>query len=167
MTTTTPAKKTTTRRKTSGKKTVKAPYSKETYVKWHRDMLLMRRFEERCGHLYIQQKFGGFCHLYIGQEAILAGMVEAIRPTDRVITAYRDHAHPLFERPLDGCVLLCHPLDPPSGARSTEPAVSCPRAVELVVAHVLRVKEAQNEGPLISFCGPRSRRLDGEDPILP
>ena len=58
-------------------------------------MLLMRRFEEKCGHLYIQQKFGGFCHLYIGQEAVLAGMMEAIRPTDKVITAYRDHAHPL------------------------------------------------------------------------
>lgn len=55
----------------------------------------MRKFEEKCGQLYIQQKFGGFCHLYIGQEAILSGMMEAIRPTDRVITAYRDHAHPL------------------------------------------------------------------------
>lgn len=55
----------------------------------------MRRFEEKCGQLYIQQKFGGFCHLYIGQEAVLSGMMEAIRPTDRVITAYRDHAHPL------------------------------------------------------------------------
>ena len=43
-------------------------------------MLLMRRFEERCGHLYIQQKFGGFCHLYIGQEAVLAGMVKAFGP---------------------------------------------------------------------------------------
>ena len=55
----------------------------------------MRKFEEKCGQLYIQQKFGGFCHLYIGQEAILSGMMEAIKPTDRVITAYRDHAHPL------------------------------------------------------------------------
>jgi pyruvate dehydrogenase E1 component alpha subunit len=58
-------------------------------------MYLMRKFEERCGQLYIQQKFGGFCHLYIGQEAILAGMTEAMRPTDRYITAYRDHAHPI------------------------------------------------------------------------
>ena len=58
-------------------------------------MYLMRKFEERCGQLCIQQKFGGFCHLYIGQEAVLSGMREAIRPTDRVITAYRDHAHPL------------------------------------------------------------------------
>jgi pyruvate dehydrogenase E1 component alpha subunit len=70
-------------------------FDKSTYVKWYRDMLLMRRFEEKCGQLYIQQKFGGFCHLYIGQEAVLAGMVKAIRPTDRVITAYRDHAHPI------------------------------------------------------------------------
>ena len=95
MTTSTPAKKSPARRKPAAKKTAKVPFSKATYLKWHRDMLLMRRFEERCGHLYIQQKFGGFCHLYIGQEAVLAGMVEGTRPTDRVITAYRDHAHPL------------------------------------------------------------------------
>ena len=55
----------------------------------------MRQFEEKCGQLYIQQKFGGFCHLYIGQEAVLSGMQEALKPSDRVITAYRDHAHPL------------------------------------------------------------------------
>ncbi|MDZ4822483.1 MAG: pyruvate dehydrogenase (acetyl-transferring) E1 component subunit alpha [Flavobacteriales bacterium] len=77
------------------KKSAPPRYTKDTYVKWYREMLLMRRFEEKCGHLYLNQKFGGFCHLYIGQEAVLSGMVEAIRPTDRVITAYRDHAHPL------------------------------------------------------------------------
>ena len=71
------------------------PHNKDTYTRWFREMYLMRKFEERCGQLYIQQKFGGFCHLYIGQEAVLSGMREAIRPTDRVITAYRDHAHPL------------------------------------------------------------------------
>ena len=49
-------------------------------------MMLMRRFEEKCGQLYTMQKFGGFCHLYIGQEAILAGMITAIRTTDRLIT---------------------------------------------------------------------------------
>lgn len=70
-------------------------HSQQVYEKWFRDMYLMRKFEERCGQLYIQQKFGGFCHLYIGQEAVLAGAVEAIRPTDRMITAYRDHAHPI------------------------------------------------------------------------
>ena len=70
-------------------------FTKATYLKWYREMLLMRKFEEKCGQLYIQQKFGGFCHLYIGQEAILSGMMAAIKPTDKVITAYRDHAHPL------------------------------------------------------------------------
>lgn len=70
-------------------------FSKETYVKWYKDMLLMRKFEEKTGQLYIQQKFGGFCHLYIGQEAIVAGTVSASRPTDKHMTAYRDHAHPI------------------------------------------------------------------------
>tara|TARA_B110000444_G_scaffold204591_2_gene197500 strand:+ start:9390 stop:10400 length:1011 start_codon:yes stop_codon:yes gene_type:complete len=77
------------------KKTNKLPHSEAVYLKWFQEMYLMRKFEEKCGQLYIQQKFGGFCHLYIGQEAVLSGMVEAIKPTDRVITAYRDHAHPL------------------------------------------------------------------------
>ena len=81
-------------RKPAAKKTAKG-LNKDTYTRWFREMYLMRKFEERCGQLYIQQKFGGFCHLYIGQEAVLSGMREAIRPTDRVITAYRDHAHPL------------------------------------------------------------------------
>lgn len=72
-----------------------AAFTKETYQRWFKDMILMRRFEEKCGQLYTLQKFGGFCHLYIGQEAILAGMVTAIRPTDRIITGYRDHCHPL------------------------------------------------------------------------
>lgn len=75
--------------------TNEARFTKDIYVRWYREMLLMRRFEEKCGHLYIQQKFGGFCHLYIGQEAILSGMMEAITKDDNVITAYRDHAHPL------------------------------------------------------------------------
>ena len=70
-------------------------FTKETYHRWFKDMLLMRRFEEKTGQLYTMQKFGGFCHLYIGQEAILAGMITAIGKNDRIITGYRDHAHPL------------------------------------------------------------------------
>lgn len=93
MATATPKNPTKGKRAAASKKAF--AYNKETYVRWYRDMLLMRKFEEKCGQLYIQQKFGGFCHLYIGQEAVLAGMTEALRPTDRVITAYRDHAHPL------------------------------------------------------------------------
>lgn len=83
---------------TSSKKsasTKNKSFKKETYIDWYKSMLLMRVFEERSSALYIQQKFGGFCHLYIGQEALLAGMVSAMGKEDNVITAYRDHAHPL------------------------------------------------------------------------
>ena len=72
-----------------------AEFTKETYLGWYQMMLLMRRFEERTGQLYIQQKIRGFCHLYIGQEALVAGAESAIRKEDRMITAYRDHAHPI------------------------------------------------------------------------
>ncbi|MDQ3313597.1 MAG: pyruvate dehydrogenase (acetyl-transferring) E1 component subunit alpha [Verrucomicrobiota bacterium] len=58
-------------------------------------MLLIRRFEERASQQYQAQKIGGFCHLYIGQEAVVAGAIAAIRPDDYLITAYRDHAHAL------------------------------------------------------------------------
>jgi pyruvate dehydrogenase E1 component alpha subunit len=70
-------------------------FSKEQYLAWYESMLLMRRFEERTGQLYTMQKIKGFCHLYIGQEAIVAGTVSATRKSDKHITAYRDHAHPI------------------------------------------------------------------------
>lgn len=70
-------------------------YSKETYLFWYERMLLMRKFEEKAGQLYGQQKIKGFCHLYNGQEACIAGAVTALKPGDKYITAYRDHAHPL------------------------------------------------------------------------
>ena len=58
-------------------------------------MLLIRRFEERASQQYQAQKIGGFCHLYIGQEAVVVGAVAATRHDDYIITAYRDHAHAL------------------------------------------------------------------------
>jgi pyruvate dehydrogenase E1 component alpha subunit len=58
-------------------------------------MLLIRKFEEKTGQLYIQQKFGGFCHLYIGQEAVVVGTASACEPGDKHMTAYRDHGHPI------------------------------------------------------------------------
>jgi pyruvate dehydrogenase E1 component alpha subunit len=70
-------------------------FSQEQYMHWYEEMLLMRRFEEKAGQMYGMQKIRGFCHLYIGQEAIAAGMASAIRKEDKVITAYRDHAHAL------------------------------------------------------------------------
>ncbi|MFT4738259.1 MAG: pyruvate dehydrogenase E1 component alpha subunit [Cyclobacteriaceae bacterium] len=76
-------------------KSKKVTFSKEQYLSWHEHMLMMRRFEEKAGQLYGQQKIRGFCHLYIGQEACAAGSVSALKQGDKYITAYRDHAHPL------------------------------------------------------------------------
>ena len=73
----------------------KTKFSKEQYLKWYESMYLMRKFEEKLSQLYIQRKFGGFLHLYIGQEAVVAGAVSATKPADNMITAYRCHAHPI------------------------------------------------------------------------
>ena len=81
-------------KKTAAAKT-KVTYSKETYAFWYESMLLMRRFEEKAGQLYGQQKIRGFCHLYIGQEACASGAITALTKDDKWITAYRCHAHPL------------------------------------------------------------------------
>lgn len=71
------------------------PITKETYLEWYKSMLLMRKFEEKTGQLYGQQKIRGFCHLYIGQEAVVAGTMSAIEAGDSLVTTYRDHAHAL------------------------------------------------------------------------
>ena len=71
--------------------TKKAPFSKDTYKFWFESMLMMRRFEEKAGQLYGQQKIRGFCHLYIGQEACASGAISALKKGDSYITAYRDH----------------------------------------------------------------------------
>jgi pyruvate dehydrogenase E1 component alpha subunit len=74
------------------KKTVVATkFTKETYLYWYELMLLLRRFEEKVGQLYGMQKIRGFCHLYIGQEALAAGCMTATKADDTFITAYRDH----------------------------------------------------------------------------
>jgi pyruvate dehydrogenase E1 component alpha subunit len=67
----------------------------ETLLAWYREMLLIRRFEEKAGQLYGMGLIGGFCHLYIGQEAVAVGIQHALRPSDSVITGYRDHGHML------------------------------------------------------------------------
>jgi pyruvate dehydrogenase E1 component alpha subunit len=63
--------------------------------KYYRDMLLIRRFEERAGQMYGMGLIGGFCHLYIGQEAVVVGMQAALKPGDTIVTSYRDHGHML------------------------------------------------------------------------
>src|SRR6185436_2179429 len=67
----------------------------ETLKKFYRDMLVIRRFEERAGQLYGMGLIGGFCHLYIGQEAVVVGMQSTIVEKDAIITSYRDHGHML------------------------------------------------------------------------
>ena len=68
---------------------------RETRLKWLRDMLLIREFELRCMQSYQEAKIGGFCHVYIGQEACAVGCIAALNDDDPVITAYRDHGHAL------------------------------------------------------------------------
>jgi pyruvate dehydrogenase E1 component alpha subunit len=85
----------TTNARSKAKVKSEANFSKDTYLFWYESMLLMRKFEEKAGQLYGQQKIKGFCHLYIGQEACAAGAVSALDKNDKYITAYRDHAHPI------------------------------------------------------------------------
>src|SRR5918992_3332102 len=69
--------------------------NKERNLELLRSMLLQRRFEERCAEAYALGKIGGFCHLYIGQEAVSTGTLSMLRPDDYVITTYRDHGQAL------------------------------------------------------------------------
>jgi pyruvate dehydrogenase E1 component alpha subunit len=73
----------------------KSNTSGEELKKFYRDMLLIRRFEEKAGQLYGMGLIGGFCHLYIGQEAVVVGCEAAAKPGDKRITSYRDHGHML------------------------------------------------------------------------
>ena len=70
-------------------------FSTEDILKFYKEMLLIRRFEERAGQLYGMGLIGGFCHLYIGQEAVVVGVQSVLKVKDSVITSYRDHGHML------------------------------------------------------------------------
>src|SRR5258708_3710630 len=72
-----------------------AEFSKEQELEAFREMLQIRRFEEKAGQLYGMGLIGGFCHLYIGQEAVVIGMQMTLKEGDQVITGYRDHGHML------------------------------------------------------------------------
>ena len=80
-------------RKTTTK--AKPNVSAEELTQYYRDMLLIRRFEEKAGQLYGMGLIGGFCHLYIGQEAVVVGLEAAAKDGDKRITSYRDHGHML------------------------------------------------------------------------
>jgi pyruvate dehydrogenase E1 component alpha subunit len=80
----------------AAKKTSKKPnVSAEELLGYYREMLLIRRFEEKAGQLYGMGLIGGFCHLYIGQEAVVVGLEAATKEGDKRITSYRDHGHML------------------------------------------------------------------------
>lgn len=82
---------TATKNKTRKSRAKKPKFSKEQYLKWYELMFRIRKFEERALMMYGQQKIRGFCHVYIGQEAVTAGMESAIRDEDALVTAYRQH----------------------------------------------------------------------------
>src|SRR5438132_1503698 len=82
-------------RKPNRVKPADAQISAETLKRWYADMLLIRRFEERAGQMYGMGLIGGFCHLYIGQEAVVVGMQDALEEGDSIVTSYRDHGHML------------------------------------------------------------------------
>ena len=81
--------------KKTAKKTKLLKTDKDELLKYYRDMLLIRRFEEKAGQLYGMGQIAGFCHLYIGQEAVVTGCRAAMIEGDQMITGYRDHGHML------------------------------------------------------------------------
>ena len=95
----TAARKAPAKSKSDGKSGLSAPkpaeFTKDEELAAYRHMLLIRRFEEKAGQLYGMGFIGGFCHLYIGQEAVVTGMKMALIEGDQMITAYRDHGHML------------------------------------------------------------------------
>src|SRR5215210_2511099 len=84
-----------TKRKTEAVKLAEPKVSADALKRWYVDMLLIRRFEERAGQMYGMGLIGGFCHLYIGQEAVVVGMQAALQEGDTIVTSYRDHGHML------------------------------------------------------------------------
>ena len=87
--------KASSRNRKSGAAPSPAEFDKDHELAAYHDMLLIRRFEEKAGQLYGMGFIGGFCHLYIGQEAVVVGMQMALKDGDQVITGYRDHGHML------------------------------------------------------------------------
>lgn len=82
-------------RRDSGTPRLSDALPNQTLIQWLRDMILIREFENRCAQAYQQAKIGGFCHLYIGQEALAVGTIACLNPDDPIVTAYRDHGHAL------------------------------------------------------------------------
>src|SRR5438045_8917639 len=84
-----------TKRKSEWVMRAEPDLSAETLKRWYADMLLIRSVEGRAGQMYGMGLIGGFCHLYIGQEAVVVGMQAALQEGDTIVTSYRDHGHML------------------------------------------------------------------------
>lgn len=82
-------------KKTPAESAQKSNVSKDDLLKYYHEMLLIRRFEEKAGQLYGMGLIGGFCHLYIGQEAVVVGLEACTKEGDKRVTSYRDHGHML------------------------------------------------------------------------
>lgn len=89
------AKKTQVALSNTAKTPAPAEFTKQEDLDAYREMLLIRRFEEKAGQLYGMGLIGGFCHLYIGEEAVVTGTLKAVKEGDQIITSYRDHGHML------------------------------------------------------------------------
>src|SRR5260370_18690601 len=83
------------KRKVKVVKPAEPDISTDVLLRYFRDMLLIRRFEERAGQMYGMGLIGGYCHLYIGQEAVVLGIQAVLEDGDSSITSYRDHGHML------------------------------------------------------------------------
>ena len=74
-------------------KKINNSFSNDELTQFYEKMFLIRKFEEKAGQLYGAGKIGGFCHLYIGQEAVVIGILSSVKSEDTVVTSYRDHGH--------------------------------------------------------------------------
>ena len=88
-------RKAATAQKSRTQKAGSTNYSADELLKYYRDMLLIRRFEEKAGQMYGMGLIGGFCHLYIGQEAVVTGIQASMKESDSVVASYRCHGHML------------------------------------------------------------------------
>jgi len=86
-------------------KKINNTFSNEQLIQFYEKMFLIRKFEEKAGQLYGAGKIGGFCHLYIGQEAVVIGILSSIKSEDTVVTSYRDHGH-ILARGVDPKVVM-------------------------------------------------------------
>ena len=156
-----------TSQRTNGNGAPAAQASKDELLAFYRDMLLIRRFEERAGQLYGMGLIGGFCHLYIGQEAVACGLISVLEKGDTVVDSYRDHGH--FIACGGGIAVEAMPLD----RMNTEEGVQLKDIAHEPARYVNAAELRRMLGARIPYNGPdevedrpdrpRPRRPGGRD----